>query len=181
MRKFIILLFCFISVSYILSENKQYEAEGLSFILPDNFSEVDNPHKGKENAPEFSKYYMNDRADLLVRIKKDDWGESEITENNLFGYADAYVANAIGRFPEGDELLVMEEKDYNNMKADGGVLAIFELSDDQKQIQGFKFEILLMLMKKPHNVYLISYLYNDLNDEWDNCGKILFDNLMVKE
>jgi hypothetical protein len=181
MKKFIILLCCVISVGYIFAEGKKYEAEGLSFMLPYGFSEVENPIKDKENAPVFAKYYMNEKADLLVRVRKDDWGEGELNDVNLFAYATAYVANAIGYIPKSDALMKMESKDYELMKADGGVLAIFELSKDQEEIQGFKFEILLMLMKKPKSIYLISYQYNDLSDEWDNCGKMLFDNVEIKE
>ncbi|MGQ9705587.1 MAG: hypothetical protein ACUVWP_01105 [bacterium] len=180
MKRLTILLLFIISVGYVLSENIKIEAEGLSFLLPPNFIEVNNPHEGRY-APQFAKYYENDSSSLLVRVRKDDWGESEITELQLYAYASAYVANAIGHFPEQDLLMAMNENDYKVMSADGGVFAIYDLSTDQKQIQGFKFEILLMLMKKPHNVYLISYLYNELDDEWDICGKTLFNNLEITE
>ena len=162
-------------------ENEIYiEAEGLSFYLPAGFSEVDNPHQGKY-APEFARYYMNEDASLLVRVRKDDWGDEEITETSLYAYSSAYVANSIGEFPQGDEIIVMKEQDYEVINADGGITAIYELSDDQKQIQGFNYEVLAMLMKKPNSVYLISYLFSVMDEKWDKCGQTLFNNLKIMD
>jgi len=75
----------------------------------------------------------------------------------------------------------MKEQDYEVINADGGITAIYELSDDQKQIQGFNYEVLAMLMKKPNSVYLISYLFSVMDEKWDKCMQTLFNNLKIMD
>jgi hypothetical protein len=147
----------------------EFSAEGMTFELPDGFEETELVSISDEGGPYFPAYFVNEDKGIFVRLRRDVFEDYE-PDWDSFLYTDAitYGANAIGHFPEGDEvdITMMDAEMISDLGVENGVIATFFLSEQQIEIQGITFELLVMLGVE-QNLYLISFGFEIIPEGMD--------------
>lgn len=161
----------------------EFTAEGMSFELPQGFEETELVSISDEGGPYFPAYFVDEDKGIFVRLRRDVFEDYE-PDWSSFLYTDAitYAANSIGKFPEvGTDVDVvnMEQGMIKSIGVENGVVASFLLSEEQTQVQGIVYEILVMLGEE-NNLYLISFGFEEIPDDrgWIKETSEFVDNFM---
>lgn len=143
-----------------------FSFDEISFGLPDGYEGLPG-YSMPEGAPYFSDYAGNSDKSILVRYRRDEMEvpkktETEVTVDmttpaNLHSYAWTYSLNATGAMDFSyDPINDMAADELARGDFTGGSFGFYELSPQQKEIQGYDYEYIIFVSKAPNLVFLVS-------------------------